>query len=52
MRLQSSFAVVAAIVAPVLYLTVLNGANSPVADAAMRGDAASLRKLNYPEGLR
>ncbi len=34
-----------AILAPVLYLSVLNGANSPVADAAMRGDTAAIRTL-------
>ena len=45
MRHQNSLAAVVAIVAPVFYLTVLSGANSPVADAAMRGDTASIRAL-------
>lgn len=45
MRLQNSFAAVVAILAPAFYLTVLSGANSPVADAAMRGDTAAIRTL-------
>lgn len=45
MRFQNSIAAVAVLVAPVFYLTVLSGANSPVADAAMRGDAATIRTL-------
>ena len=45
MRFQNSIAAVVALFAPVFYLTVLNGANSPVADAAMRGDTAEIRKL-------
>jgi len=45
MRYQNSIAAVVAILAPVFYLTVLNGANSPVADAAMRGDTAAIRTL-------
>jgi uncharacterized protein len=45
MRYQNSIAAVAAIFAPVFYLTVLSGANSPVADAAMRGDTAAIRTL-------
>ena len=45
MRYKNSIAAVVAILAPVFYLTVLNGANSPVADAAMRGDAAAVRTL-------
>lgn len=45
MRFQNSIAAVAVLIAPVFYLTVLNGANSPVADAAMRGDAAGIRTL-------
>ena len=40
-----SIAAVAALVVPVFYLTVLSGANSPVADAAMRGDTAAIRTL-------
>ena len=45
MRFQNSIAAVVALFAPVFYLTVLNGANSPVADAAMCGDTAEIRKL-------
>lgn len=45
MRFQNSIAAVAALGASVFYLTVLSGANSPVADAAMRGDAAAIRTL-------
>lgn len=45
MRFQNSIAAVVAVFAPVFYLTVLSGANSPVADAAMRGDIAGLRTL-------
>ena len=45
MRFQNSIAAVVALFAPVFYLTVLSGANSPVADAAMRGDTAEIRKL-------
>ncbi len=45
MRHQTSIAAVAAVFAPVFYLTVLSGANSPVADAAMRGDVAGIRTL-------
>ncbi len=45
MRYKNSIAAVVAILAPVFYLTVLSGANSPVADAAMRGDAAAVRTL-------
>jgi uncharacterized protein len=45
MRYKNSIAAVAALLAPVFYLTLLNGANSPVADAAMRGDAAAIRTL-------
>ena len=46
MRYQNSIAAVVAILAPVFYLTtVLSGANSPVADAAMRGDTAAIRTL-------
>src|SRR4051812_42116899 len=45
MRYKNSIAAVLAILAPVFYLTILNGANSPVADAAMRGDVAAVRTL-------
>jgi ankyrin repeat protein len=45
MRLQNLLAAGVTMLAPVFYLTVLHGANSPVADAAMRGDATSLRTL-------
>jgi uncharacterized protein len=44
MRMQHA-ALGVAILAPALYLAVLNAANSPVADAAMRGDAATVRTL-------
>jgi ankyrin repeat protein len=43
MRFQKSIAAVTALLACALYLTVLSGANSPVADAAMRGDVAGVR---------
>jgi len=45
MRFNNSIAAVVALFLPVFYLTVLSGANSPVADAAMRGDTAEIRKL-------
>jgi ankyrin repeat protein len=45
MRFQNSIAAVVALFAPVLYLTVLSGANSPIADAAMRGDKAAVQAL-------
>ena len=45
MRFNNSIAAVVALFAPVFYLTVLSGANSPIADAAMRGDTAEIRKL-------
>jgi ankyrin repeat protein len=45
MRTQNSLAVAVAILAPAFYLTVLSGANSPIADAAMRGDSAAVRTL-------
>ncbi|MEO5923019.1 MAG: ankyrin repeat domain-containing protein [Bryobacteraceae bacterium] len=45
MRTRNSLAAVVAILAPAFYLTVLSGANSPVADAAMRGDVAAVRTL-------
>jgi ankyrin repeat protein len=45
MRFNNAIAAVVALAAPVFYLTVLNGANAPVADAAMRGDVAGIRTL-------
>lgn len=45
MRTNLAAAACAAVLAPVLYLTVLNAANSPVADAAMKGDTAAVRSL-------
>ena len=45
MRIHSSVAACAALVASAAYLSVLNAANSPVADAAMRGDIAQVRTL-------
>jgi ankyrin repeat protein len=38
-------AVCAAVLVPAIYLTVLNAANSPVADAAMKGDKAAVQTL-------
>jgi ankyrin repeat protein len=45
MRFQNSIAAVVAIAASVFYITVLSGANSPLADAAMRGETAAIRTL-------
>jgi ankyrin repeat protein len=45
MRFNLSLAGLAAVLAPVLYLSVLNGANAPVADAAMRGDLNAVKAL-------
>jgi len=45
MRIHSTVATCAALLASAAYLTVLNAANSPIADAAMKGDAAQVRAL-------
>jgi uncharacterized protein len=45
MRFNNAIAALVTIAAPVLYLTALNGANAPIADAAMRGDLAAVRTL-------
>ena len=45
MRNHKTVAVCMALVASAAYLTVLNAANSPVADAAMKGDIAQVRTL-------
>jgi ankyrin repeat protein len=45
MRIHTSVAACAALLASAAYLTVLNAANSPVADAAMKGDLAQVRAL-------
>ena len=45
MRYQNSIAAVVAILAPVFFLSILSGASSPIADAAMRGDTAAIHSL-------
>ncbi|MEP6961528.1 MAG: ankyrin repeat domain-containing protein [Acidobacteriota bacterium] len=50
MRRHNAIAAGLVLLAPVLYLTVLNGANSPVADAAMRGDPVAIRTLLQQKG--
>ena len=45
MRIRHAVAVCAAVVVPAIYLTVLSAANSPVADAAMKGDKAAVQTL-------
>jgi len=45
MRIRHAVAACAVALVPVLYLTVLNAANSPVADAAMKGDKAAVQAL-------
>ncbi|MEO8099443.1 MAG: ankyrin repeat domain-containing protein [Acidobacteriota bacterium] len=50
MRKHNAIAAGLVLLAPVLYLTVLHGANSPVADAAMRGDTAAIRTLLQQKG--
>jgi uncharacterized protein len=44
MRIRHAIAAIAVLV-PVIYLTVLSAANSPVADAAMKGDKAAVQAL-------
>ena len=45
MRNHKTVAVCMTLLASAAYLTVLNAANSPVADAAMKGDIAQVRTL-------
>jgi ankyrin repeat protein len=45
MRIRHAAAACAVILVPAIYLTVLNAANSPVADAAMKGDKAAVQAL-------
>jgi ankyrin repeat protein len=45
MRIRHAVAVCAAVLVPAIYLTVLNAANSPLADAAMKGDKAAVQTL-------
>ncbi len=45
MRIRNAVAACAVVLVPAIYLTILNAANSPVADAAMKGDTAALQAL-------
>ena len=45
MRIQHAVAAAAVLLVPAIYLTVLNAADSPVADAAMKGDKAAIQAL-------
>ncbi len=45
MRIRHAVAACAVVLVPAIYLTVLNAANSPVADAAMKGDKAAVQAL-------
>jgi len=45
MRIRNAMAACAVLLVPAIYLTVLNAANSPVADAAMKGDKAAVQTL-------
>jgi|SRR5579872_6179291 len=45
MRIQHAVAAAAVILVPAIYLTVLNAADSQVADAAMKGDKAAVQTL-------
>jgi ankyrin repeat protein len=45
MRIRHAVAVCAVLVVPAIYLTVLSAANSPLADAAMKGDKAAVQTL-------
>jgi ankyrin repeat protein len=45
MRIRHAVAACAVVLVPAIYLTVLNAANSPVADAAMRGDKTAVQAL-------
>jgi ankyrin repeat protein len=44
-RIRNAVAACAVVLVPAIYLTVLNAANSPVADAAMKGDKAAVQTL-------
>jgi ankyrin repeat protein len=45
MRIRHALAAAAVVLVPAIYLTVLNAADSPVADAAMKGDKAAVQTL-------
>ena len=45
MRIRHAVAAAAVVLIPAIYLTVLNAAESPVADAAMKGDKAAVQTL-------
>ena len=45
MRIRHAVAACAVVLLSAIYLTVLNAANSPVADAAMKGDKAAVQAL-------
>ena len=45
MRIRHAVAACAVVLAPAIYLTVLSAADSPVADAAMKGDKAAVQTL-------
>jgi ankyrin repeat protein len=45
MRTRNTIAACAALLVPALYLTTLGAANSPIADAAMKGDVAAVQTL-------
>jgi uncharacterized protein len=45
MRIRHVVAACAVLLVPAIYLTVLNAADSPVADAAMKGDKAAVQTL-------
>ena len=45
MRIRNAVAACAVVLTSAIYLTVLNAANAPVADAAMKGDKAAVQTL-------
>ena len=45
MRIRHAVAAAAVVLIPAIYLTVLSAADSPVADAAMKGDKAAVQTL-------
>ena len=45
MRIRHAVAAAAVLLVPAIYLTVLRAADSPVADAAMKGDKAAVQTL-------
>ncbi|HSP68955.1 MAG TPA: ankyrin repeat domain-containing protein, partial [Bryobacteraceae bacterium] len=45
MRIRNAAAACAVVLVPAIYLTVLNAANAPVADAAMQGDKTAVQAL-------